>query len=178
MVWSWSVRLEGRTEAWTKRDSLGAHAELFAQVQSDPGEARDQRRGETVASLLPGLTEAVREGRTRHFADITAEGDPADDEETVVEGGVMDVRVGRPGSQPEPEFSAPAIPNAAPRSARSETHAEPEAEVATSIASDMEIESRDRRVRLREESTDPPRHTLDASTDRESMVEPWTSRVQ
>ena len=37
---------------------------------------------ETVASLLPNLTEAVREGRTRHFADITNEGDPEDDEPT------------------------------------------------------------------------------------------------
>ena len=31
-------------EAWTKRDSLGARAELLAQVQSHTGEARDQRR--------------------------------------------------------------------------------------------------------------------------------------
>ena len=29
---------------------------------------------ETVTSLLPSLTEAIREGRTRHFADITDEG--------------------------------------------------------------------------------------------------------
>ena len=57
---------------------------------------------ETVASLLP-----LREGRTRHFVDITAEGDPEDDEEMVVEGGVMDVRLGRPDSLPEPEFNAP-----------------------------------------------------------------------
>ena len=49
---------------------------------------------ETVASLLPQLTEVVREGRTRHFADITDEGDPEDDEETVVESDVMDVRLG------------------------------------------------------------------------------------
>ena len=40
---------------------------------------------ETVTSLLPNLTEAVREGRTRHFADITDEGDPEDDEPTVVD---------------------------------------------------------------------------------------------
>ena len=42
---------------------------------------------EIVTSLLPKLTEAVREGRTRHFADITEEGDPEDDEPMVVEGG-------------------------------------------------------------------------------------------
>ena len=127
---------------------------------------------ETVASLLPGLTEALREGRARHVADITAEGDPEDDEETVVEGGVMDIRLGRSDSQPEPEFNAPATPNAASRRTRSETDAEPEAEVATPIGTDMEIKSSDRRVRFGEDSIDPPRHTLDASTDWESMVEP------
>ena len=47
---------------------------------------------ETVTSLLPNMTEAVREGRTRHFADITDEGDPEDDEPLVVESDVMDVR--------------------------------------------------------------------------------------
>ena len=47
---------------------------------------------ETVTSPLPDLTEAVREGRTRHFADITDEGDCEDDEPMVVEGDVMDVR--------------------------------------------------------------------------------------
>ena len=75
-------------------------------MQSHIGEARDQRRRggiETVTSLLPNLTEAVREGRTRHFADTTDEGDPEDDEPMVVEGDVMDVRLGRPDSQPEPE---------------------------------------------------------------------------
>ena len=48
---------------------------------------------------------------------------------------------------------------------------EPEAEVPTPIGTDMEIESCDRRVRLREESTDHPKHTLGASTDR------WWNRV-
>ena len=67
---------------------------------------------ETVTSLLPDLTEAVREGRTRHFADITDEGDPEDDEPMVVEGDVMDVRLARPDSQPEPELNVPANPNA------------------------------------------------------------------
>ena len=81
---------------------------------------------ETVASLLPNLTEAVREGRARHFADITDWGDPED----VVEG-VVDVRLRRPDSQPD----APS------HSARSETHAEPEAEVSTAAGTDMEIES-------------------------------------
>ena len=126
---------------------------------------------ETVASLLPGLTEVVREGRTRHFADITAEGDPEDDEEMVVEGSVMDVRLGRPDSKPEPEFNAPATPNAASRSVRSETHAEPKAEVSTSIGTDMEIGSSYRRVRLEGESTDTPRHHPDASPDRELMTQ-------
>ena len=84
----------------------------------------------------------------------------------------MDVRLGRPCPLPEPESNAPATHNAASRSTRSETHAEPEAEVATSVGTDMEIESSDRRVRLREENTDLPRHTLDASMDRDSTAEP------
>ena len=85
---------------------------------------------ETVTSLLPNLTEAVREGRTRHFADSTDERDPEDDEPIIVEGDVMDVRLGRPDSQPEPEeLNEPANSNASSRSARSETHAEPEAMV-------------------------------------------------
>ena len=46
---------------------------------------------EIVISLLPNLTEAVREGRTVYFADITEEGDPEDDVPIVVEGDVMDV---------------------------------------------------------------------------------------
>ena len=39
------------------------------------------------------LTEAVIVGRTRHFTDITAEGEPGDDEETVVEDEITDVRL-------------------------------------------------------------------------------------
>ena len=80
---------------------------------------------ETVTSLLPSLTEAVREGRMRHFADITDGWDPEDDEQMVAEEDVMDVRLGRPDSQPEPELNEPANSNATSRSARSETHASP-----------------------------------------------------
>ena len=127
---------------------------------------------ETVTSLLPNLlTEAVREGRTRQFADITDQGDPEDDEPMVVEGDVMDVRLGRPDSQREPQLDAPANSNASSRSARSETHAEPEAEVSTSAGSDVEIGVGDRRVRFREER-DSPKHPLDVSSDRELMEEP------
>ena len=127
---------------------------------------------ETVTSLLPDMIEAVREGRTRHFADITEEGDPEDDGPIIVEGDVMDVRLGRPDSQPEPEeLNAPANSNASSRSARSETHAEPEAEASTSAGTDMETGVNDRRVRFREES-DSSRDHLDASSDRESMEEP------
>ena len=97
---------------------------------------------ETVTALLPSLTKSVREGRTRHFADITEEGDPEDDEPMVVEGDVMDVRLGRPDSQPEPELNAPANSDATARSARSETHAESEAEASTSAGTDMEIRGR------------------------------------
>ena len=125
---------------------------------------------ETVTGLLPSLSEAVRERRTRHFADITDEGDPEDDEPMVVEGDVMDVRLGRPDSQPEPELNAPANSDATSRSARSETHAEPEAEASTSAGTDMEIGVRDRRVRFRE--GDSSRHHLDVSSDRVSMEEP------
>ena len=127
---------------------------------------------ETVSSLILEFTEAVREGRTRHFANITDEGDPEDDEPVVVEGDVMDVRLGRPHSQPEPEeLNAPANSNATSQSSRSETHAEPEAEASTSAGTDMETGVGDRRVRFREER-DSPRHHLDASSDRESMEEP------
>ena len=121
---------------------------------------------ETVTSLLPSLTGAVREGRMRHFADISDEGDPEDDEPMVVEGDVMDVRLGRPDSQPEPELNALANSNAPSQSSRSETHAEPEAEASTSAGTDMETGVNDRRVRFREERA---RHHLDASSDLESM---------
>ena len=125
---------------------------------------------ETVTSLLPSLTEAVREGRTRHFADITNERDREDEEPMVVEGDVKHVRFGRPHSQPGPEeLNAPANSNAPSQSYRSETHAEPEAEVSTSAGTDMEIGVSDRRVRFREDSL---RHHLDASSDRDSMEEP------
>ena len=87
----------------------------------------------------------------------------------VVEGDVMDVRLGRPDSQPEPELNAPATSDATSRSAKSETHAEPEAEASTSAGTDMETGVNDRRVRFREERGSP-RHHLDASSDRGSMV--------
>ena len=133
-------------------------------MQSHTGEARD-------TSLLPSLIEAVREGRTRHFADITDEGDREDDDPAVVEGDVKDVRLGTPDSQPELELNAPANSDATSRSAKSETHAEPEAEVSTSAGTDMEIGVNDRRVRFREER-DPSRHHLDVSSDRELTEEP------
>ena len=126
---------------------------------------------EIVTSLLPNLVGAVREGRTRHFADITEEADPEDDEPRVVEGDVMDVRLGRPDLQPEPGLDALANSNAPSHSDRSETHAEPEAEVSTLAGTDMEIGVSDRKVRFREER-DPPRHHLDVSSDRELMEEP------
>ena len=84
----------------------------------------------------------------------------------------MDVCLGRPDSQPEPELNAPANSNAPSRSARSEAHAMPEAEVTASAGTDMEIESSDRRGSTPRREHRSPRHTLDASTDRESMVEP------
>ena len=63
------------------------------------------------------------------------------------------------------------IPTPPSHSDGSETHAEPEAEVSTSAGTDMEIGVSDRRVRSREER-DPPRHHLDASSDRELTEEP------
>ena len=101
-------------------------------MQVRPATNEEEAEGiETVTSLLPDLTEAGREGRTRHFADITDEGDPEDDEPMVVEGDVMDVRLGRPDSQPEPELNAPANSSVPSHSDRSETHAEPEAETSS-----------------------------------------------
>ena len=45
-VWTWRVRLSEEPKPGGNEDSLRAHAELLAQVQSLPGEARDQRRSE------------------------------------------------------------------------------------------------------------------------------------
>ena len=84
---------------------------------------------------------------------------------------IMDVCLGRPDSKLEPELNALANPNAPSHSSRSETHVEPEAEASTLAGTDIEIGVNDRRVRFREER-DSPRHHLDASSDRESMVEP------
>ena len=126
---------------------------------------------EIVTPLLPSLTSAVREGRTRHFADITDEGDPEDDEPVVMEDDVMDVRLGGPDLQPELEHNALANSDAPSHSDRSETHAEPKAKVSTSAGTDMEIGVGDRRVRFREER-DPPRDHLEVSSDRELMEEP------
>ena len=80
----------------------------------------------------------------------------------------MEVRLGRP----ESELNALANSNAPSRSARSETHAEPEAEVSTSASTDIQIVANDRWIRFREERADPPRHHLDASSDQEAMVGP------
>ena len=124
-------------------------------TQVRPATNEDAEGIETVTSLLPSLTGAVREGRTRHIADITDEGDPEDDEPMIVEGDVMDVRLGRPDSQPEPELNAPSNSNAPSQSSRSETHAEPEAEASTSAGTDMETGVNDRRVRYREEREIP-----------------------
>ena len=110
-------------------------------TQVRPATNEDAEGIVTVASLLPQLTEAVREGRTRHFDDITAKGDPDDDEETVMEGDVMDVRLGRPDTQPEPESNALTTHIAASLSC-SVTHAEPEAEVATSLGIGFDFEKR------------------------------------
>ena len=103
----------------------------------------------------------------RDTSPTSDEGDPEDVEPMVMESDVMDVRLGRPDSQREPEeLNAPANSNAS-----SETHAENEAEASTSAGTDMEIGVGDRRVRFQEER-DSPRHHLDASSDRESMEEP------
>ena len=79
----------------------------------------------------------------------------------------MDVRFGRPDSQPEPELNALANSDATSRIARSETHAEPEAEASTSAGADMEIGVGDRRVRFREEGASWRRH-LTRPSNRES----------
>ena len=140
-------------------------------MQSHTGGTNEEAEGtETVTSLLPNLTEAVREGLTRHFADITNEGDPEDDEPTVVEGDVMDIRLGRPDSQPEPELNAPA--NSTPSQVTDQKLTGARSQYLDFSCTDMEIGAGDRRVRFREERADSPRHHLDASSDRESMVEP------
>ena len=86
----------------------------------------------------------------------------------------MDVRLGRPDSQPElEELNATANSNASSRSAKSETHAEPEAEVSTSASTDMEIVAGDRRVRFREQR-DSPRTSSGFILGTESR---WWNRV-
>ena len=109
----------------------------YNRSQVRPATTEEAEVIETVASLLPELTEAVREGRSRHFGDTTDEGHPKNDEEMVMEDNVMDVRLGRSDSQPEPELNAPANPDATSRSTRSETHLEPEAEVSNSIGTNI-----------------------------------------
>ena len=141
-------------------------------TQVRPATNEEAEKIETVTSLLPNLTEAVREGRMRHFADITDEGDPEDDELMVVEGDVMDVRLGRPDTQPEPELNAPANSNASSRSARSETHTEPEAEVSTLAGTDTETRVSDRRARFREE-----RDLLDIIWTYPRTESRWRNRV-
>ena len=86
---------------------------------------------ETVPSLILELTEAVREGRTRHFAVVTEEADPEDEEDSVAESNFMDVRLGRPESQPEPESNAC-------QSRRYITQYQIRTHAATSISTDME----------------------------------------
>ena len=116
-------------------------------TQVRPATNEEAERIETVTPPLQNLFEAVREGRTRHFADITDEGDPEDYEPMVVEGDVMDVPLGRTDSQREPEeLNTPANSNA-----RSEPHAEPEAEASTSAGTDMETGVNDRKVQFRGE---------------------------
>ena len=125
----------------------------WKRTQVRPATNEEAEEIETVASLLPERTQAVREGRTRHFADSTDEGDPEDEEEAIVEGDTMDIRLGRRDSQSEPELNANL--DATSRNNRSETHAEPEAEVSTSIGTDMEIEASERTVRFQEERRTP-----------------------
>ena len=141
-------------------------------TQVRPATNEDAEGTEAVASLFSGLTKAIHEGCTRHFADITDEGDPEDNEETVVEGYVTDVCVGRPDLQPKSELNVPSNSDFTLGSTRSETHAEPKAEVSTSTSTDMETGASDRRIRLREESTDSPRYHVDVPQDQESMVGP------
>ena len=55
---------------------MGAHADCLQKcnrTQVRPATNEEAEGIETVTALLPSLTEAVREGRTRHFADITEE---------------------------------------------------------------------------------------------------------
>ena len=96
----------------------------------------------------------MKDARDTSPTSLTRE-DPEDDEPMVVEGDVMDVHMGRPDLQPEPELNAPANSNASSHSDRSETLAEPEAEVSTSACKDMEDGVNDRRVRFREERVRP-----------------------
>ena len=56
--------------------------------------------------------------------------------------------------------------------AQDQRPAELEAEIATSLDPDMEIESSDRGVRLQEEAIDPSRHTQGASTNQDPTAEP------
>ena len=92
-----------------------------------PATNEETERIETFTSLLPNLTEAVREGRTRHFADIPEEGDPEDD---------------------EPMLQIP-TPHDAMTDQKPTQSAE--ARSPTSAGTDMEIRIKDRRVRFREE---------------------------
>ena len=104
---------------------------------------------ETVTSLLTDLLKQfVKDARDTSLTSLTRE-------------------ILRTTSQEPEELNAPGNSNASSRSARSETHAEPEDETSTSAGTDME---NDRRVRFREEG-DSPRHHVDVSSDRELIEE-------
>ena len=119
---------------------------------------RGTTRGHPAGMVATGATgeEAHEEqcgepsGGLVGFADITAE----DEEEMVAPWTFAEE------DQTRSPVNTLATPKAASRSTRSETHAEPEAEVATSLGTDMEIGSSDRRVRLRKERTDPHRESM------------------
>ena len=67
------------TECATSRLG-GSSGHMAESSQVRPATNEDSEGIETVASQLPGVTASLCEGRTRHFADITDEEEPDDDE--------------------------------------------------------------------------------------------------
>ena len=118
---------------------------------------------ETVASLLLGLTKVVREDAR----DTTmTRGDFEDDEDTVVESDVMDVRSSTYLPIPTPHHAVP----------DQNLAVEPESEVALSIGMDMETGASDRRVRFRDKLNmvsifDPPRQVRQSCSGRVQLAQ-------
>ena len=150
-----------------RNDTVGTHAELLAQVQSHTAETRDRRSGRNRGLLhrcyRDWLKQLVKDARDTSPTSLTRVTLRTTSWTFAWEDQIR-----------SRNLSSTHLPIPTPHHAEPDQkpHVEPEAEVSTSIGTDMETGASDRRVRVREEGTDSPRRHVDAPPDRESMVEP------